>query len=847
MCAAADEKASPFQEPAPALPGGRAVALGVLASASAVLTTVGSIHWAGIWDPVELENAELARRIAGRLLGAPELLEAPAEPVPTRGELGRGELPFTLMALGFRAFGLSTWAGRLPLAVFGLAGLVALAVFVRRLGGARAGWLSVLVLSTSPLYFLHARAMLGDIVTMAAHAGVMAGLGLAVFDRSRTIWRLVALLLALMALGTGFGSGGVLLGVALPTLGVGIAWLVLALGGARQDRLGESLGAGSLGTALVAVGLGVYAFVTTPGTRYSLLLAAFGAGTSLVPTFEVMARDLAHAMFPWSAVIPWAIGRLFAPAVAAPGVSVERVHALRVVLLSSAAVTWLGQAWLLPRLGTAVFVAPAALAAIVALALHDFDCGAPPSRAFGLCVAALGAVLLLDFRNFPEKLLTPFGMGGVAVPEALESSGWLALAMLAAFSVCFFLLHEGSEDGQRAFQPETYRAWPRTLRRLWAGNLLFGVLVVASALALLLLLSTVSEHVGAFAGFGEAGEMSRLFVRLGLCAVLGFCALPVLVSAARDTTRFAVAPARHFPFAARFGYVRRLRFGRGAGAAVALSAAAALASFVFYPGVLDAMSPKEAADAYRRVARSGEPLGLFGIEARALRYHAGGSVQELGSVDAALAWLLRGGGRRFLMLRASDLATLNAAYRSKRPQEGNLPIVAVPSREMLLAASYLAPHEENGNPLDAWVLDRPPKPARHLDVDLGGKLDVLGWDVLDARGESASAVVPGETYEFVIYYRVTERLAGNWDTFIHVDGFQRRFNGDHVTLGGKYPMSLWRRGDYIADKHPIRLEPHFAPGSYQVFFGLYNGSRRLEVRRGMHDENRVIAGALTVR
>ncbi len=97
--------------------------------------------------------------------------------MPTRGVLGRGELPFTSIALGFRLFGLYDWAGRVPLAVWGSIGIAATYLLVARLADKLTAALSAVVLATTPLYFLQARVMLGDIVTMAAYAGAYAGLG----------------------------------------------------------------------------------------------------------------------------------------------------------------------------------------------------------------------------------------------------------------------------------------------------------------------------------------------------------------------------------------------------------------------------------------------------------------------------------------------------------------------------------------------------------------------------------------------------------------------------------------------------------------------------------------------
>jgi hypothetical protein len=151
------------------------------------------------------------------------------------------------------------------------------------------------------------------------------------------------------------------------------------------------------------------------------------------------------------------------------------------------------------------------------------------------------------------------------------------------------------------------------------------------------------------------------------------------------------------------------------------------------------------------------------------------------------------------------------------------------------------------NPLERFLPSVEPKPAHPLDANLGDQLDVLGWDLFDADGAPLDGIAPGETVELVIYYRVIARVTTNWETFVHIDGFQRRFNADHPTLGGRYPLSLWRVGDLIADRHSFALEPNFTAGQYRLLFGLYSGTRRLALRRGPGADDRIDAGPLAVR
>src|SRR3954469_883220 len=141
----------------------------LLVIALAALFIFPFLAQSGIWDPYELDAAELARRIAVNTYHAGGLaLPNANNSLPTLSDLKMGELPFTSMALGFKLFGLHDWTGRLPLAIWGFFGILALHEFLARFVDRRAGLYGALALATMPLYFMQARTMLGDIVTMVA-------------------------------------------------------------------------------------------------------------------------------------------------------------------------------------------------------------------------------------------------------------------------------------------------------------------------------------------------------------------------------------------------------------------------------------------------------------------------------------------------------------------------------------------------------------------------------------------------------------------------------------------------------------------------------------------------------
>src|SRR5258708_13262207 len=74
----------------------------------------------GLWDPYELNVADLSRRIALNLYHASSLaLDGTDNSLPHLNDLGRPQLPFSSIAVGFKLFGLQEWAGRLPLPLCG--------------------------------------------------------------------------------------------------------------------------------------------------------------------------------------------------------------------------------------------------------------------------------------------------------------------------------------------------------------------------------------------------------------------------------------------------------------------------------------------------------------------------------------------------------------------------------------------------------------------------------------------------------------------------------------------------------------------------------------------------------
>jgi hypothetical protein len=286
---------------------------------------------------------------------------------------------------------------------------------------------------------------------------------------------------------------------------------------------------------------------------------------------------------------------------------------------------------------------------------------------------------------------------------------------------------------------------------------------------------------------------------------------------------------------------------------VALVASGVLC-FQYYPALADQLSPKDAFDAYLERHAPGEPLAVWGLRPRVVRYYADAAeVQHLPSAGAALGWLDEGADgqppeRRWLLIRSRDLPALNALARSRGA--GNVGVAFGDGRVLLL--SNQLDEAESDNPLAEVVLSSPPTALQHpLTARLGDRIDALGWEVRDESANLVDYVVPGRHYDMRFFFRVLEPLGRDYEAFIHIDGYQRRHNGDHALLGGRYRTSLWRTGDVLVDHYVLTLEPNFLPGQYQVFYGLCAPCRddkgRMPVTQGQQHNNRIAGGTLEVR
>jgi 4-amino-4-deoxy-L-arabinose transferase-like glycosyltransferase len=390
-----------------------------LLALAALGTLFVPLSMSGLWDPQELRVADFGRRIAVNFLGASNLvIDGAVNDTPTLEEVSQGELPLFLVAVSFKLFGLHGWAGRLPMAVAGCVTLLALYWTCRRLSDRRTAELSVLVLLTAPLFFTQSRTILGAAVTMALLAASFGLLAVSAFD-TRCAPAIRAGLFAggIFAMAGTTLCRGVLVGVGVPALSVGLAWLLLP----RVDRVARWIATTLLGLGVIAVVVGGIALGVAQDGEYWRVLGLTVAFPSKFWTHDQVLHFLGHAFFPWSALAPVAVAAaLTAPPPGRPANAITREASLRLSLLLAVGLGILAYAFLGQRAGALPFTPVFALSALVAVGMLEWDRRPEGSPPMALFTVALLVLLIVDFQHFPEKALSAFATPDAKFPDSFK-------------------------------------------------------------------------------------------------------------------------------------------------------------------------------------------------------------------------------------------------------------------------------------------------------------------------------------------------------------------------------------------------------------------------------------------
>lgn len=768
----------------------RSVWLERLVVAVVLLLIVWGIGSYGMWDPWELGKAEAAR----------QLLE---------GNVARTEqlrLSTRLISTAFGAFGVHAWSGRLPGVLAGLLTCWLAFVLIRTAESRRAAVTAIVVLASTPAFLLGVHLLMGSAVEVAAQSWVgVAAIG-AISTHNTPIRKAGYYVL--------FGAGvivsalasGVLLGPLPPVLAVA-TWSLVSEGGERADALGRWI----FPAAAVVSIVGIARAVALDAPEAGLWLGGGSVGGN-PPTYDKALEVLFHGLAPWSAVLPVAAASTLAPKPSRD----DQAQSLGWILFLWAAFAFVSWTLFASRYGTPPYLALVPLTALVAIWMTEVSEEPVARWPAAVIVVLLMGLLIRDYALYPESPLRALGADDLAVPDVYDPKRWWAfLFVIQAVVLALFLVsHEGvprpcPRRVVRWFRRQWSSGWAA---RVWMllGGWLLAICFVFGLMCLVLDL-----------------RIASLLVRVGRVAFF----LPFVLAA----LVFGLPWLRH-----AYGKLRAagifpvLLGGLSVGAFLVLS---------FQPALSQHFSPKQVYDAYVELtAEDHEPLAVYRVQSTAAYYYTSVPIEQIENEAEALAFLGRA-GRRWVVMPAEQLPQLDRSYRQKTGK--HLYVADARSARLLLIASVPVEGRPNASFLEAAVLREAPDVQHRVTANYQDRIELVGYDMSLPGGDSVGA---GERFEITWYWRVLDDPPAGYTVFVHIDREGLRLNADHEPVAGRYPATLWQKGDVIVDTQEILVPANFPPGDYPIYAGWFRGNDRLEVRSGPQDgADRVRAGVLSVR
>jgi 4-amino-4-deoxy-L-arabinose transferase-like glycosyltransferase len=111
----------------------------------------------------------------------------------------------------------------------------------------------------------------------------------------------------------------------------------------------------------------------------------------------------------------------------------------------------------------------------------------------------------------------------------------------------------------------------------------------------------------------------------------------------------------------------------------------------------------------------------------------------------------------------------------------------------------------------------PPVPQREQVSSLGPSVELVGYDL----GEGTPLL--GVPLEVILYWHALQTPAYNYHAFVHLLDASGDIVVQHdgVPGEGRLPTLGWTPGEYLADRHVLRVPADLPPGEYRLVVGLY--------------------------
>jgi 4-amino-4-deoxy-L-arabinose transferase-like glycosyltransferase len=120
--------------------------------------------------------------------------------------------------------------------------------------------------------------------------------------------------------------------------------------------------------------------------------------------------------------------------------------------------------------------------------------------------------------------------------------------------------------------------------------------------------------------------------------------------------------------------------------------------------------------------------------------------------------------------------------------------------------------------------------------DVGWKRGVELRDVQFPR-----TALQGDTIDVDLRWHALEQMDRPWSVFVHLAGPDKQIldESNAEPLSGTFPTDGWVGGDWIADRHQLRIT-HAPPGRYMLWIGLWDPATG--ARLGVYDRADALAG-----
>ena len=359
----------------------------------------------GLWEPQEIDRVNLGEQL---LKGG-----VPTETKAIGGtKLYPGE---RLCALGWSLGGRSELAARLPLALLALITLLALQLLLTPLAGRRIAGFAAFAFAASPILLFHGRQVTSWMPLLSAETLSVGGLALVSFYQGRKS-SVAGAALAVLGLALGWVTGGLLVGVTVPTATI---LLTLALNGdvTKIFFAGDDVPARRrimIYATAAAVFLSVSGFVfalLSDSADIPWITGGIPAKVAVV-SFSFSLERLAFGWFPWIAFVPVLLTTVINPRYA------DDPHVrLRLLAISGIVVGLVVHTFYVRFHGPAPLFLPIPVALAIALSIEDLESSVVPHLLGGLLAALLLAILLRDFAQRPEAILEGFGWSDLKAPK----------------------------------------------------------------------------------------------------------------------------------------------------------------------------------------------------------------------------------------------------------------------------------------------------------------------------------------------------------------------------------------------------------------------------------------------